>query len=77
MANKLYRVIKRFAHQHIHCDAGSTIALSAEQAEFLRHGGFVEPAEAVDDVPVAEPVEAANGTDDDHADSRRRKGARA
>jgi hypothetical protein len=66
-------------HQYIHCDAGALIALSAEQAEFLRHGGFVEPVAPVAEAPaVATDVESQRAADTqaDDVDQPRRKGSR-
>lgn len=77
MTTKTYRALKPFAHQYIHCDAGATIKLSDEQAEFLRHGGFIELIAPVDAAPVAAPVETASDTDAEQVENRRRKGVRA
>jgi hypothetical protein len=80
MATKIYRVLKAFVHQHLHCDAGATIKLTAEQAEFLRHGGFVAPvAEAPPETPAGEPDASVTPTADvqpDDGERKRRKGGR-
>lgn len=79
MSTKRYRALKSFFHQHFRCDAGAEVALTAEQAEFLLHGGFVEPINAntahVDS--SAAPVEAADSAEPDDAEPKRRKGSRA
>lgn len=46
-----YRVTQAFVHAGIPRQPGDRITLMAEQAEYLRHGGFVEPVRV-------EPVQA-------------------
>lgn len=46
-----YRVTQAFVHAGIRRQPGDRITLTAEQAEYLRHGGFVEPVRV-------EPVQA-------------------
>lgn len=82
MTTKPYRALKPFVHQNFRCDAGAEIALTAEQAEFLVHGGFVEPVQADQAAALAEssaaPVEAAEPAEPDtEAEPKRRKGGRA
>ena len=80
MAEKLYRALKPFVHRYIHCDAGATIKLSDEQAEFLRHGGFIAPDGPTDESPATTADSQASVVSEPDAhgvETRRRKGGRA
>ncbi|MDZ4377990.1 MAG: hypothetical protein U0973_07540 [Xanthomonadaceae bacterium] len=77
MGTQKYRAVTTFYHQNARCVAGSEIELTAEQAQYLLHGGFVELAAAVDDAsPDANGAETADAQDADAA-PRRRKGGGA
>lgn len=79
MTTKTYRALKPFVHQNIRRSAGDDVALSAEQAEFLRHGGFIESIATVAEAPAAGSDMSAPITTEpqpDDADQKRRKGGR-
>lgn len=81
MTKKPYRA--PFVHQNFRCDAGAEIALTAEQAEFLVHGGFVEPVQVPAAVPAessavpAETVGPEPAEQEAEPEPKRRKGVRA
>lgn len=70
MSTKRYLALKTFFHQNFRCDAGAEVDLTTEQAEYLVHGGFVEPVRAQAAPAESQEVQAAD-------EPKRRKGALA
>lgn len=77
MKTKTYRAIKSFYHQHFRCNAGAQVDLTAEQAEYLLHGGFVEPFTATAPAKGENPAPAQPDEDAQASEPKPRKGGRA